>query len=97
MCCNGAEMCTITWPAPTPTCLPAAAGAPSGSPLRRNIASGPRLPNGSLPASAAAAAASSAPALSSLSLLDTIGQACLEAELPAELVGHPDFPFLAQA
>lgn len=83
---------------PPPACLHAAGSAAGGgSPLRaRTLSSAPRLPNGSLPASAAAAAAASpAPALSTLRLLDDISKACLEAQLPGELLGDPEFAFLA--
>ena len=81
---------------PTPSAAAAALAAATvgDSPLRvAALSAGPRLPNGSLPA--AAAVASPAPALSTLSLLDSIGQACLEAPLPPELRGHPEFGFLA--
>jgi myosin-5 len=81
--------------------LAPAAGTPStpmlgDSPLRRAaLSSAPRLPNGSLPAAAAAASPAVQPAMSTSALLDTIGQACLAADLPTELRGHPEFTFLA--
>ncbi|KAI7836877.1 hypothetical protein COHA_009277 [Chlorella ohadii] len=82
--------------------LAPAAGTPStpmvggGSPLRpAALSAAPRLPNGSLPAAAAAASPAVQPAMSTLVLLDTIGQACLAADLPPELRGHPEFAFLA--
>ncbi|KAI3425379.1 hypothetical protein D9Q98_009143 [Chlorella vulgaris] len=71
--------------------------ADGSSPLRaRTLSSAPRLPNGTLPASAVAAAvASPAHAPSMLSLLDRISKACLGAQLPAELLDQPEFEFLA--
>lgn len=81
---------------PPPCCAAATGGMVGGSPLRRGaLSSAPRLPNGSLPA--AAAMASPAPALSTFSIVDSIRKACLEAEVPAELRGHPEFAFLAEA
>jgi hypothetical protein len=77
----------------------AAGSAVCGSPLRARALSGaPRLPNGSLPAAAMGAGAGASPApsaRSTLRLLDDISKACLEAELPGELLQDPEFAFLA--
>ena len=59
---------------PNPCPLPCAAMA-GDSPLRRAaLSAAPRLPNGSLPAAAAAASPAGQHTLSTLSLLDSIGQ-----------------------
>ncbi len=74
----GAAVAQVEANLPCPPSPHPPAAMVGGSPLRAAaLSAAPRLPNGSLPAAAAAASPAVQPAMSTLVLLDTIGQVCL--------------------